>query len=256
MSRLIIFLFSSFFIFNVNAEWIYIDSNQESGTKVFVETETIELEGGIMYWWDLNNYIEPQQEGMISSAMSRGAQCHNNRYVNLEFKWFKGEMATGEVGGSFKPEQEWVYPSAGTIEEKVFNFVCNKRFDYLKQNKVDSKEGIYKCIVLTEAHFWDDEPHITMGKTKEFLFEKNSDTVQFQEDSPFYGATLNIVMEEDSQFGPRFEATSKNSKLMYFYPDDRNIYENVGRFKYTNLGVASGVMGMFSSILASCNPIK
>jgi uncharacterized protein len=111
--------------FNSYGEWVYIATNEESDTEVYVETDTIEVEDGYVYWWDLNNHTEPQQEGMISGAMSRGGDCKNNRFINLEYQWFKGSMASGKMGGTFTPEQEWTYPTKGTIVEKVFNYVCD-----------------------------------------------------------------------------------------------------------------------------------
>ena len=253
MKKLLLLLI--FISFNSFAEWVYIDKNQDSDTKVYVETDTIEVEDGIVYWWDLNNYTEPQQEGMISSAMSRGGDCKNNRFVNLEFQWFKGSMATGEMGGTFKPEQQWTSPKSGTIEEKVFNYVCNYVGNAKPkvESKVKGREDVFQCKVLAESLLWDDEPHSTKGQTKEFLFEKTSKTVKFHEGSPFYGSALNISEEKDSVL---FEANSKSSKLIYFYPSQYSNHPNKGIFKYTSLGQDSGITGMFEMMLATCNPIE
>ena len=63
MKKLLLLLI--FISFNSFAEWVYIDKNQDSDTKVYVETDTIEVEDGIIYWWDLNNYTDQLLEEMI-----------------------------------------------------------------------------------------------------------------------------------------------------------------------------------------------
>ena len=63
MKKLLLLLI--FISFNSFAECVYIDKNQDSDTKVYVETDTIEVEDGIIYWWDLNNYTDQLLEEMI-----------------------------------------------------------------------------------------------------------------------------------------------------------------------------------------------
>jgi len=64
---------------------------------------------------------------------------------------------------------------------------------------------------------------------------------------------LNISEEKDSVL---FEANSKSSKLIYFYPSQYSNHPNKGIFKYTSLGQDSGITGMFEMMLATCNPIE
>ncbi len=327
MKKLLPLLFFLLLSFNSYGEWIYIDKEKNSDAEIYVLTESIEVEDGYVYWTYLNNYSKPRSEyNIMGLAIFRGADCENNRYVNIESQMFQGSMGSEPFGDRLKPEQEWTTPTLGQIDEKIFNFVCEyaglvsaqveaeeesdqSRFSYLKnpeniknhyvkdketgkwkdlkkeepqtyaeklavfKEKFKEKEmldyaqrrlmgnnnlSIFRCKVLAETFLWDKEPHITFGETKDFIFEKTNKTVKFVDDGewPFYGVTLNIIKEEDSSDGARFEASSDNSKLMYFYSDERNIYGDSGRFKYTELGAYSGIKGMFGSLLASCNPIK
>ena len=124
MKKLLLLLFSIFISFSSYAEWVYIDNSQESGVNFYIDVDYIEVEDGYVYWWDLNDYPEPSAEGRMSSSLLRGGDCNNNRFMNLEFYWFKEPMAMGEPGGIFTPEQEWTYPVSGSVEEMMLKFAC------------------------------------------------------------------------------------------------------------------------------------
>jgi len=111
--------------FNAYGEWVYINKNQDTGNSFYIETFTIEVDDGTVLWWDLNDYSEPQEDGMLSSALKRAGDCYNKAFVNLGFKWFKNPMATGENSGTFKPEHDWTKPVSGSIEEMMLNFACD-----------------------------------------------------------------------------------------------------------------------------------
>jgi len=125
MKKLLLLLFSLMLSFNSYGEWVYINKNQDTGTSFYIETFTIEVDDGTVLWWDLNNYPEPQENGMLSSALKRAGDCNNKVFVNLGFKWFKNRMATGKNSGTFKPEHDWTKPVSGSIEEMMLNFACD-----------------------------------------------------------------------------------------------------------------------------------
>ena len=116
--------------FNSYGEWVFINKNQDTGINFYIETFTIEVDDdGVVLWWDLNDYSEPQEDGMLSSALKRYGDCYNKAFVNLSFKWFKNPMATGKISGyhryAFKPEHDWTKPVSGSIEEMMLNFACD-----------------------------------------------------------------------------------------------------------------------------------
>ena len=242
--------------FSSYAEWVEMAYDPEDNIW-YVERDSVIEKDGYIYWTEMVNWIKPIS-GYKSTQGERQGDCENNRSKTLSITHFKLEMGNGETEVNTKDNSKWQNESSGSVAEIILNNLC----EYVEslrpkaEEKPSTKDGVYQCKVLAESLLWDDKPHMTKGETKEFLFEKTSKTVKFQEDSPFYGATLNVIKEEDSSFGARFEASSENSKLMYFYPDERNIYGDEGRFKYAFLGVDSGIMGMFEMILATCNPIE
>ena len=129
MKKLLLLFFSLTFSFNSYSEWVYIDKENNSDTEVYVLTDSIEIEDGYVYWTYLNNYSKPRSEyNIMGVAIFRGAECENNRYINIESQMFQGSMGTNPFGERLKPEQEWTTPSSGQIDEKIFNYVC----DYLK----------------------------------------------------------------------------------------------------------------------------
>lgn len=125
MKKLLTLLFSLLLSFNSYAEWIYIDKEKNSDAEIYVLTESIEVEDGYVYWTYLNNYSKPRSEyNIMGLAIFRGADCENNRYVNIESQMFQGSMGSEPFGDRLKPEQEWTTPTSGQIDEKIFNFVC------------------------------------------------------------------------------------------------------------------------------------
>jgi len=129
------------FSFNSYGEWVYIDKENNSDTEVYVLTDSIEIEDGYVYWTYLNNYSEPRSEyNIMGVAIFRGAECENNRYINIESQMFQGSMGTKSFGERLKPEQEWTTPSSGQIDEKIFNYVCD--YAGLGKTKVTKNSSI------------------------------------------------------------------------------------------------------------------
>jgi hypothetical protein len=138
MKEILILLSSLILSFNSYGEWVYIDTEKNSDTEVYILTDSIEIEDGYVYWTYLNNYSEPRSEyNIMGLAIFRGGDCENNRYVNIESQMFQGSMGTKEFGKRLKPEQEWTSPSSGQIDEKIFNYVCD--YAGLTQSKIEEK---------------------------------------------------------------------------------------------------------------------
>ncbi len=258
MKKLLLILFSILISFSSYAESVYIDTVKATGTKVYVLTETINLEDGYVYWWDLNNYSEPRSEyNIMGTAMARGGDCENNRYVNIESQMYQGSMATKEIGKRLKQEQEWTTPSSGQIDEKIFNYVCN--YAGLVKPEVEkkpSRDGIYKCQMLVGATIWMDEPHIMASDTESFWYMRVGNEISFPfPDSPFL-SKLTIFKEREDI--PIFEAESKEKweKLIYLYPykeKENSLYSvKKGLFKYSSMSPTSGLTDLFKQVIATC----
>ena len=239
--------------FSSYAEWVEMAYDPEENIW-YVERDSVIEKDGYIYWTEMVDWIKPNL-GYKSTQGERQGDCENNRSKTLSITHFKEAMGNGETEVNTKDNPKWQNESSGSVAEIILNNLC----EYVEslrpkaEEKPSTKDGVYQCKVLAESLLWDDEPHMTKGETKEFLFEKTSKTVKFQEDTPFYGSTLNISEEKDSVL---FEANSKSSKLIYFYPSQYSDHPNKGIFKYTSLGQDSGITGMFKMMLATCNPIE
>jgi hypothetical protein len=139
MKKLLLLLFSLMLSVSSFGEWIYIDKEKNSDAEIYVLTESIEVEDGYVYWTYLNNYSKPRSEyNIMGLAIFRGADCENNRYVNIESQMFQGSMGSEPFGDRLKPEQEWTTPSSGQIDEKIFNYVCS----FVDLGQVEAEEEI------------------------------------------------------------------------------------------------------------------
>jgi len=133
--------------FNSYGDWVYIDKENNSDTEVYVLTDSIEIEDEYVYWTYLNNYSEPRSEyNIMGVAIFRGAECENNRYINIESQMFKGSMGTEPFGERLKPEQEWTTPSSGQIDEKIFNYVC--KYSGFAKSKVPENSKSEADLIL------------------------------------------------------------------------------------------------------------
>lgn len=263
MKKLLLLLFSLTLCVDSYGEWVYIDKESNSDTEVYVLTDSIEIEDGYVYWTYLNNYSKPRSEyNIMGVAIFRGAECENNRYINIESQMFQGSMGTKSFGERLKPEQEWTTPSSGQIDEKIFNYVC----DYINNVEPPSKEveedkttdGIYKCQMTSHVVAFQEregqEQNSIVSENFEFYFQKQNNTIFIDHGtSAFYEVKMNITESGKAEYNNMdfFEAQFGANKLVYFYPNNRLAVPNKGLFLYSSLprNLWEGV----GSIIATCS---
>jgi hypothetical protein len=243
--------------FNSYGEWVYIDKNQDTNAKFYIESDSITEQDGYVYWTDLVDYAIPKQDVMFSSIMTRGGNCKKNEIMNFDFQWFKEPMAKGEAGGRFTPDQEWVKTKLKTNEEKIFNYVCdyiNKGESLSKEVEIDNTtDGLYLCQMTSNVTAYQKPEQTSKNPTREFLFKKVNKTIVLEDGSTFGGKVMSITETGKAGIFDKdfFEAQLDGAKLVYFYPNEYLEEPNKGLFMYTNLprNVWQGVR----TVIASCS---
>jgi len=152
MKKLLLLLFSLLLSFNSFGEWVYIDKEKNSDAEIYVLTESIEVDEDYVYWTYLNNYSKPRSEyNIMGLAIFRGGDCKNNRYVNIESQMFQGSMGSKPFADRLKHEQEWITPTSGQIDEKMFNYICD--FSGFGSTQVEAEEEnelfTYSCEAVS-----------------------------------------------------------------------------------------------------------
>ena len=106
-------------------EWTKIGSNV-SGTTFYVDFERIRKHGGYVYYWDLADYLEPNETGILSGKMYNQGDCKLFRFKRLSYSFHKEPMGGG-TGDVQKPiKKGWHYPSPDSSIEAVLKRVCSQ----------------------------------------------------------------------------------------------------------------------------------
>ena len=123
MKRLLILLFSILISFNSYGEWEEI-AKGSSGSTFYIDSDTIKEYKGDVYYWDLTDFLKPNNLGEMSIKEYHQGDCGMNRYKTLSQIWYKQPMGRGS-SESYNPPDEWSYPSPRTPGLIILNYVCD-----------------------------------------------------------------------------------------------------------------------------------
>ena len=107
------------------AEWTKVGENVVGDTVFYVDVERIRKHDGYVYWWELSDWLEPDEYGTMSGKVYKQGDCKKFRY-----KWLSGTLHKGPMGGgivsetSNTPDKEWKYPPPDSSGEIVLKVVC------------------------------------------------------------------------------------------------------------------------------------
>jgi len=123
MKKLLIFLFSLLISFNSYGEWKKIASN-DNGTFFYLDEDTFKQNGGYVYSWILTDYLKPVM-GDLSTELYVQSDCSTGREKHLAFNSYSKSMGRGTRTKTFTPPDQWVYPSPGSVNEILSNYICD-----------------------------------------------------------------------------------------------------------------------------------
>ena len=112
------------------AEWKKVSESVVA--TYYVDFERIKKHDGYVYFWELIDYLKPDEFGDLSSKIYHQGDCKKFRYKRLSFSYHKGPMGGGEIGAiDNTPDKEWIYTPPDSPSEIILKSVCQ----YADQHK-------------------------------------------------------------------------------------------------------------------------
>jgi hypothetical protein len=105
------------------AEWTEV-SEDVDGNKRYVDFDRIRKVNGLVYYWLIQDYLEPNKHGDMSYKIYSKADCETMQRMKLSFSYYKLPMAEGTAAGTFTPDPEWLYAPPDSLLEATLNAVC------------------------------------------------------------------------------------------------------------------------------------
>jgi hypothetical protein len=99
-------------------------SRNVDGNEYYVEIDTVKKHDGYVYFWYLDDYLQPSDYGIMSIQMYVQGDCGANRNKDLTVLFYKKSMGKGEYE-SYTPPDVWQYPRPGSSFETVLGYVCD-----------------------------------------------------------------------------------------------------------------------------------
>lgn len=112
----------------VLAEWKFVDGNEQA--KVYVDSETITRDGGLVSAWVMDDLKTAQTRGFrkyLSTRAHEEHDCAKERFRLLALEYFSGNMGSGEALYKTSGESDWTPIPRGTLAQSVWKFVCRMR---------------------------------------------------------------------------------------------------------------------------------
>ena len=108
------------------ADWTKVAENV-TGDSYYIDFERVRKHKGLVYYWQLSDYLKPTQYGTFSAKSYREADCVRFRLKYLSFVHHKQPMGR-DTGDSNSPKDpEWVYPPPDSVMEITLKSVCNHK---------------------------------------------------------------------------------------------------------------------------------
>ena len=107
------------------ADWVEVAENVD-GTTFYVDFDRMRTNGGYVYYWQLGDYLEPIEYGLLSSKVYRQGDCGMFRYKNLSYSFYKTPMGEGSGDTFSPPNPEWNYPPPNSTAEEILKQVCRR----------------------------------------------------------------------------------------------------------------------------------
>ena len=109
----------------VFAGWTKIGTT-EYGNTFYVDFERIRKHGGYVYWWELNDFLKPDEGGYLSAKVYNQGDCRLFRHMHLSGSFHKEPMGEGTGDVSEPPERHkgWKYPPPNSAIEGILKSVC------------------------------------------------------------------------------------------------------------------------------------
>ena len=94
------------------------------GDSVYVDVDNIKKRNGIVYYWQLADYLEPTSGGTNSSISKYRVNCVEEKQTWLNATWYSQSMGKGRITGESNLN-EIQYPKPNSVGYSVMKFACD-----------------------------------------------------------------------------------------------------------------------------------
>ena len=118
--------FSILILFSVNGfafNWKKVIANTV-GDSYYVDINSIKKRNGLVYYWELGDYLEPLTGGANSSIFKYKVNCVEEKVTLLNLTLYSQSMGKGRIIGEDSPNKI-EYPKPKEVGYIVMKFVCD-----------------------------------------------------------------------------------------------------------------------------------
>jgi len=119
-------LFSILILFSINGfafNWKKVSEN-DMGDSYYVDIDNIKKRNGLIYYWELDDYLEPFKDGTNSAIDKYKVDCVEEKQTLLNGTFYSQSMGRGKIILEDTPNKI-LYPKPKSVGYVVMKFVCN-----------------------------------------------------------------------------------------------------------------------------------
>jgi len=125
ITLLLVIIFTFLFSTTSWGEWNFVVMNV-GGDKYYYDKDRLRKRGKYLYYWLLSDYLEPVNDGMLSSIQYQQLDCSIFRYKMLKYISYNKNMGEGTIRDEITPSDEWKYPQPNNTSEVFVNKICEE----------------------------------------------------------------------------------------------------------------------------------
>ena len=95
-----------------------------SGDNYYVDFTRMRTNGSYVYYWVLEDYLKPEEDGDLSSKVYHQSDCEMFRLKTISVSFHKQPMGEGLGETYTPPNPEWNYPPPTSAYEIILKRVC------------------------------------------------------------------------------------------------------------------------------------
>jgi hypothetical protein len=105
-------------------EWVLFSKNVDD-TSSYVDLDRIRQHDGYVYFWKMDDYLTPTENGIMSGKVYSQGDCGVFRFKNLSLSFYKEPMGEGTPEQLNSTDTPWKYPSPDSSSETILKTVCD-----------------------------------------------------------------------------------------------------------------------------------
>ena len=121
-------LFVFLFVFSSTclAEWKKITDGKN--VEIFLNFKEIKKNNDLIFFWQLNNYVKPLREKILSIKIYIKVDCKKNIFNPLVFSYHVESMGLGEADIKKNKETKWILAKSKSKQKLILKTACIASF--------------------------------------------------------------------------------------------------------------------------------